>query len=79
MGGSSLTPEVLSNLFPDTTPALNVFDTVNPVTIQDALNNIDFKSAAFAVASKSGTTIEPLSLEAVFRQSLSDSGVKGRF
>ena len=76
MGGSSLTPEVLSNLFPDTTPALNVFDTVNPATIQDALNNIDLTSAAFAVASKSGTTIEPLSLEAVFRQSLSDSGVK---
>ena len=76
MGGSSLTPEVLSNLFPDTTPALNVFDTVNPATIQDALNNIDLTSATFAVASKSGTTIEPLSLEAVFRQSLRDSGVK---
>jgi len=76
MGGSSLTPEVLSNLFPDSTPALNVFDTVNPTTIAEALDSTDLSSAAFAVASKSGTTVEPLSLESVFRQALSSAGVK---
>ena len=63
MGGSSLTPEVLSNLFPDTKPALNVFDTVNPATIATALDSMELPTAAFAVASKSGTTVEPLSLE----------------
>ena len=75
MGGSSLTPEVLSNLFPDTTPALNVFDTVNPTTIAEALDSMELSTATFAVASKSGTTVEPLSLESVFRQTLIGSGI----
>ena len=75
MGGSSLTPEVLSSLFPDTEPALNVFDTVNPTAIEDALASIDLSSATFAVASKSGTTVEPLSLESVFRDALHEAGV----
>ena len=70
MGGSSLTPEVLSNLFSDSQPELNVFDTVNPATISNAIENLDLESAAFAVASKSGTTVEPLSLESVFRDAL---------
>ena len=76
MGGSSLTPEVLSTLFPDTAPALNVFDTVNPATIAEAVDSMQLSTAAFAVASKSGTTVEPLSLESVFRQALSSAGVK---
>ena len=76
MGGSSLTPEVLSHLFPDTTPALNVFDTVNPATVAEALDSMELSTATFAVASKSGTTVEPLSLESVFRQALSSAGVK---
>lgn len=75
MGGSSLTPEVLSTLFPDAAPALNVFDTVNPATIAEALDSTDLSSAAFAVASKSGTTVEPLSLESVFRQALIGRGI----
>ncbi len=75
MGGSSLTPEVLSNLFPKSQPSLNVFDTVNPSTIGEAIDNIDLSSAAFAVASKSGTTVEPLSLESVFRKALTDRGI----
>ena len=76
MGGSSLTPEVLSHLFPDTKPALSVFDTVNPATIAEALDSMDLSSAIFAVASKSGTTVEPLSLERVFRQALRDGGTE---
>ena len=79
MGGSSLTPEVLSSLFPESVPELNVFDTVNPATIAEALNSMELSTAAFAVASKSGTTIEPLSLESVFRQALSSVGVKDTF
>ena len=63
MGGSSLTPEVLSHLFPESLPTLNVFDTVNPATISSAIDTLDLETAAFVVASKSGTTVEPLSLE----------------
>ena len=75
MGGSSLTPEFLSNMFPDTAPALNVFDTIDPAAIADALYGIDLGSAAFVVASKSGTTVEPLSLESVFRKALGEAGI----
>ena len=75
MGGSSLTAEVLSSLFPDSDPVLNVFDSVNPVTISDALESMDIASAVFAVASKSGSTVEPLSLEGIFRSALNDAGV----
>ncbi len=75
MGGSSLTPEVLSHLFLDTKPALNVFDTVNPATIAEALDSMDLSTATFAVASKSGTTVEPLSLENVFRHALNKGGI----
>ena len=74
MGGSSMTPEVFSDLFPDTKPKLNVFDTVNPETVNDALSSIDLTTATFVVASKSGTTVEPLSLESVFRNSLKEAG-----
>ena len=72
MGGSSLTPEVLRTLFPDTEIALNVFDTVNPAQISNALESLELSTAMFAVASKSGTTVEPLSLESVFRTALHD-------
>ncbi len=75
MGGSSLTPEVLSHLFPESKPSLNVFDTVTPSTIGEAIDNIDLSSAAFVVASKSGTTVEPLSVESVFRKVLTDRGI----
>ena len=75
MGGSSLTPEVLSHLFPSSVPALNVLDTINPATVNKVLGEMDLDSAVFAVASKSGTTIEPLSLERVFRNALRDVGI----
>ncbi len=76
MGGSSLTPLVLSHLFPESNPRLNVFDTVNPDFISDAIDSLDLQSAGFAVASKSGTTVEPLALESVFRAALNDHGVE---
>ena len=75
MGGSSLTPEVLSHLFPESQPGLNVFDTVNPATISSAIDTLDLETSAFVVASKSGTTVEPLSLESVFRQALKERGI----
>ena len=75
MGGSSMTPLVLSGLFPETNPRLNVFDTVNPDSICNAIDTLDLTSAGFVVASKSGTTVEPLSLERVFRNALNEAGI----
>lgn len=75
MGGSSLTPEVLSHLFPESQPSLNVFDTVNPATISNAIDTLDLETSVFVVASKSGTTVEPLSLESVFREALEARGI----
>ncbi len=81
MGGSSLTVEVLRSIFQDDlasadTPRLNVFDTVNPRTIGASLGEIDPFSTVFALSSKSGTTVEPLSLEKVFRSALERAGVE---
>lgn len=77
MGGSSLTSEVLRFMFPRRAgyPSLYVLDTVNPRSVRAHLDEIDLGTALFAVASKSGTTVEPLSLESVFRRALLDSGV----
>ena len=78
MGGSSLTSEVLRFIFPHRAGCarLYVLDTVNPRSVRAHLEEIDLGTALFAVASKSGTTVEPLSLESVFRRCLEDSGVK---
>lgn len=75
MGGSSLTALVLADLF-DThntngkTKRLSVIDTSNPRTVRDFLEANDLSRSHFFVSSKSGTTIEPLSLDAVVRHEL---------
>jgi transaldolase/glucose-6-phosphate isomerase len=62
MGGSSLCPEVLRQTFgrQETFPELLVLDSTDP----DALNNFkqqtDVSKCLFVIASKSGTTTEPL-------------------
>jgi hypothetical protein len=64
MGGSSLAAQVLARVFrpsPDGL-GLRVFDTVDPVAISDLERELDFSSTAFLVATKSGTTVETLSL-----------------
>ena len=77
MGGSSMTPEVLRVVFGVQSNGLNlhVLDTVNPVTIGAATESLPLRTTAFAVSSKSGTTVEPLSLEKHFRDALSGVGV----
>ena len=76
MGGSSMTPEVLRRVFrPGPTGLrLHVLDTVNPVTIASVTEKLDLKTTLFIVASKSGTTVEPLSLEKHFRHALESGG-----
>jgi transaldolase/glucose-6-phosphate isomerase len=62
MGGSSLCPEVFRRTFGMIPgfPQLHVLDSTDPATIQAFESRIDPPSTIFVVASKSGTTIEPL-------------------
>lgn len=68
MGGSSLAALVLGSLLPRDGRMLRVLDTTSPTTISRALHALDPERTLFVVASKSGTTIEPLALYAIFRQ-----------
>jgi transaldolase/glucose-6-phosphate isomerase len=62
MGGSSLCPEVFRRTFgkqPDF-PELHVLDSTDPATVVAFEAKVDLPHTLFIVASKSGTTIEPL-------------------
>jgi glucose-6-phosphate isomerase len=68
MGGSSLAPEVLRRSFkhrPDR-PALHVLDSTDAGAIRAVQAAVDLQHTLFVVSSKSGGTIEPLSLFAHF-------------
>ncbi|TEU00507.1 MAG: bifunctional transaldolase/phosoglucose isomerase [Dehalococcoidia bacterium] len=77
MGGSSLTPEVLHSALDvrDGYPDLIVLDTTDPASIRAVENVLDPAKALFLVASKSGTTVEALSLFAYFMERV--KAVKG--
>jgi transaldolase/glucose-6-phosphate isomerase len=64
MGGSSLTPEVLERTFGDSPgrPKLTVLDSTHPGAVAAVEARIDLPRTLFIVSSKSGTTVEPLSL-----------------
>jgi transaldolase / glucose-6-phosphate isomerase len=68
MGGSSLAPEVLRRCFhrlPDR-PALHVLDSTDADTVRAVEHAVDPGRTLFIVSSKSGGTIEPLSMFAHF-------------
>ena len=68
MGGSSLAPEVFRFSFgikPDYLD-LSVLDTTDPVTISDISDNLDYSTTLFIVSTKSGGTVETLSLMKFF-------------
>jgi len=69
MGGSSLAPLVLSRVFghAEGRPALHVLDTSSPQQVAVLLSSLTPGATLVVVSSKSGTTVEPLSLAAVFR------------
>ncbi|MFC2047895.1 glucose-6-phosphate isomerase [Chloroflexota bacterium] len=69
MGGSSLGPEVLRQTFGSTKshPELIVLDSTIPAFVETVTETIDPIRTLFLVSSKSGTTIEPLSLLYHFR------------
>ncbi|MDZ4063312.1 MAG: hypothetical protein U1E22_01480, partial [Coriobacteriia bacterium] len=70
MGGSSLAPLVISRVIGSSEgmPRLHVLDTTSPMVVRKLLDELDSAGTFFLVSSKSGTTIEPLSLYAVFRE-----------
>ncbi len=69
MGGSSLAPLVLSRAIGpvEGMPRLHVLDTTSPVAVSRLLAKLDPAGTFVLVSSKSGTTIEPMSLYAIFR------------
>ncbi len=68
MGGSSLAPEVLRRSFGSAPghPTLHVLDSTDAATVRSVQARIDPARTLFLVSSKSGGTIEPLSLFAHF-------------
>lgn len=69
MGGSSLGPEVLRQIFGSEAgyPALIVLDSTAPAWVQSVADAIDPAKTLFLVSSKSGSTIEPNTFYAHFR------------
>lgn len=68
MGGSSLCPEVLRRTFGSAVgyPELLVLDSTDPDTVADFNRRADPATTLYIVASKSGTTVEPLSFYKYF-------------
>ena len=75
MGGSSLAPEVLRAVLGVAPgwPRLHMLDSTDPAAIRAIRTTPD--TTLYVIASKSGTTIEPNSLAAYFRQTLIDARV----
>jgi transaldolase/glucose-6-phosphate isomerase len=76
MGGSSLCPLVAATTFGqiDGYPELIVLDNVDPDAIRDVASRIDPLRTLFLVASKSGSTIETMSLYRFFYEFVREAG-----
>jgi transaldolase/glucose-6-phosphate isomerase len=77
MGGSSLCPMVAAGSLTsrDGYPRLTVLDTVDPGAVAGVDGALDLARSVFVVASKSGTTIETLSLYRYFKSRLEQEGL----
>jgi glucose-6-phosphate isomerase len=66
MGGSSLAPDVLAKTFGTAEGwlQLRVLDSTDPAAVAATVDDLDPLATLFIVASKSGTTTEPLAFEA---------------
>lgn len=67
MGGSSLAALVISQVLGTGEVTLHVLDTTSPITVRETMDAIDPGRTLYLVASKSGGTIEPNTLYAIFR------------
>ncbi|MBN1224095.1 MAG: hypothetical protein JXB23_12680 [Candidatus Aminicenantes bacterium] len=74
MGGSSLTPEVFARSFGSRAgyPRLVILDSTHPEAVRSLEAGIDLRETLFIVSSKSGTTLETLSLFKYFWKRASD-------
>lgn len=77
MGGSSLAPLVMERVIGGAPgmPRLHVVDTTSPGQVAALLQSLDPSGTFVIVASKSGTTIESLSLYAIVREWLEAAGM----
>ncbi|MCH7642443.1 MAG: glucose-6-phosphate isomerase [Chloroflexi bacterium] len=78
MGGSSLGPLVLGSVFGTAAGylRLHVLDSTVPGQVTAVRDRVDPGRTLFLVSSKSGTTIEPLTLMSYFRWWLEEAGVE---
>lgn len=84
MGGSSLAAEVFSKMFGSREghPVLHILDTTDPVIISQISQKLDWEKTIFFVSSKSGTTLETISLFYYFYNSALEktgNGVRRNF
>jgi glucose-6-phosphate isomerase len=85
MGGSSLCAEVMRSVYGVRAgyPQLTVMDTTDEAAITGVLSRLEPKQTLFLVASKSGGTIEPASMEKLYWQHVSravgDAGAGRQF
>ena len=77
MGGSSLAPAVLADLMPAAPdrPRLHALDDIDPEAVRELEARINPATTLFVVASKSGGTVETLSLFRHFHRLVEASGV----
>ncbi len=77
MGGSSLAPEVFQRTFGNAPgyPELMVLDTTHPDAVRSLEERLDMSKALFVVSSKSGTTLETLSLFRYFWMRMDEASV----
>jgi glucose-6-phosphate isomerase len=77
MGGSSLAPLVMERVIggSDGFPRLHVLDTTSPVQVSELLAGLKRETTYALVASKSGTTIEPLTLYSIVQQWMMAEGM----
>lgn len=74
MGGSSLAPEVFSTIFRgNKSPVLEILDSTHPVEVAHREKEFNPLTTLYIVATKSGTTVETLSLFKYFYQQVEDT------
>lgn len=80
MGGSSLSPEVLSETFgqKEGSPRLYVLDSTDPAQVKAFEDKLDPAKTLFIVSSKSGSTLEPNIFKQYFFERLEQTLGKGK-
>lgn len=74
MGGSSLSSEVLSLIFPEDAEKLIILDTTAPDEIRAITQTFPIEKSIFIISSKSGGTVEVNSLFELFWEKINNSG-----